>query len=291
MSRRLVAALIVPALMAAHVPAARAGQRVRIQTQAGNLIEGELVDTLPDAYLVRIASGRSIKVPFSEVARIDKAREQFTAPPAEKVAPGVWAIEERQETITSYEASGGPSVGIGLGFGTAIGAGSSVGASVGVGGGGGGVSARTAMRRLLVVREGGQRDVPAREIIEKSGAADLMKNYKDARDEIRGERVLAHVGYGLLEGVGIAATIVGAVLLAGAGDKPTENERYTRYAIGGFVTVVGVSITIDTPFRWYRRGKELNWQLEALDRTPYAEAFMKPDRLRDEVARHNQSIR
>ncbi len=275
----------------AHAELRHQGAHVFIQLPSGR-VEGELVDTLPDGYLVRIASGRSIKIPFADVVSIHRGAERV---PVVTAGPkGTWTLEDRGAFVSSTEHSGG--VGVGLGFGTAIGAGSSMGASVGTSVGGGSTTT-TVQRRWLIVREDGARDVPARELIEHSGAEDLQKSLKDARDEVRGERVLAHVGYSLVEAAGIAAAVVGIVYLKKGSDinpkasSDAESEQIQKYVIGSFLTIIGVSITLDTPFRWYARGKELNTKLDEVDRTPYVEAFMKPERARVEVDRHNHSLR
>lgn len=294
---RAIASAVLGSLLLTAIPAAaelrHQGPRVFIQLQTGR-VEGELVDTLPDGYLVRIASGRSVKIPFAEVVSIQRGPERLPIPVVPVGPKGTWTLEDRGAFVSSTEHSGG--VGLGLGFGTAIGAGSAVGGSVGTTVGGGSTTT-TVQKRWLVVREDGVRDVPARELIDKSGAEDLQKSLKDVRDEVRGERVLAHVGYGLLEAAGIAAAVVGAVYLKRGSDinpkvsQDAESEQLQKYVIGSFLTIVGVSITIDTPFRWYARGKELNTKLDDVDRTPYVEAFMKPERARTEVDRHNRTLR
>ncbi len=294
---RAIASFVLGSFLLTATPAAAAlrhqGPKVFIQLQSGR-VEGELVDTLPDGYLVRIASGRSIKIPFADVVSIQRGVERTSVPVVPAGPKGTWTLEDRGAFVSSTEHSSG--VGLGIGLGTAIGAGSSVGGSVGTTVGGGSTTT-TVQKRWLIVREDGVRDVPARELIEKSGASDLQKSLTDARDEVRGERVLAHVGYGLLEAAGIAAAVVGAVYLKKGsdinpmGNPDRESEQIQKYVIGSFLTIVGVSITIDTPFRWYARGKELNTKLDDVDRTPYVEAFMKPERARTEVDKHNRALR
>lgn len=284
---RLLGPLLSALVLAA--PATAAAEEVRIRTTAGTVVAGELLDTLPDGYLIRRGDGRTVKIPFGEVTSVTRG-----APPAAATGPRgadgipreLWVLEQRQLATVEVEP-GGPGIGIGVGFGTAVGSGTSVGGGVSAGTGGGRL-VRSSSQTLLVVREGGLRDVPAREIIEKSGAKDLEARFRDVGDDLRGDRVWAHIGYGVLQAAGIAATIVGVTYLTK--DAANDDEQTRNYAIGGIVTVIGASITLDTPFRWYRRGKQLDAQLDDLDRTPYVEAFMSADRARTEVDRHNRSL-
>lgn len=252
---RWALAVLVVALAAS--PAA-AGQRIWIKTTANRFVEGELVDTLPNGYLVRTATGVTIRVPFSEVADVKKGPAVAADAPAPAAprgpGPGLWQLESRSETVTTEDDG----------------------------------AARTFSRKFLVAREDGFRDVPARELIARSGAADLRASYDKARDDVASDKTWSHLGHAAKQLFGLGAAIAGIYFLTG--DYATEEDKVTYYSIGGFATLVGVSVTIDNPFRWSKSIKRVDARLRQLEDTPNLDLFMQPERARDEVERHNRAL-